>query len=435
MRVLLICPDYVSQYNPLLAIGQALREHSEAAIIVATGAGLAPKVIADGFDYTELLLGNGSNRGVLDEMGMARITMAIDATRHGMLAILRHQALMRLNSLLWNPIEVASNIRKLLSRYQPDLVINVQISYNSTAALLALRAPFATVITGHPTEFPQQHEMYGFPYVLPQQFRLDKLELQELAALCSEAQTQFTKEFNHVLSQINPYTTVVSNALATASRDLLLLNYPEELGRYRKSALPDHAYFVGPLLRKELLPIDICEWLDAVRPDLPTIYLSFGTVLSMRSDVLHSIVDALRSEPLRVVIASGVANLDEWESLPAHWLVRPYLPQVAIMSHVDLVICHGGNNTITECLGFGVPLLIAPFSSDQFAGAADIERNGLGLVFDPNNTSPSQIRDLMYQAMDCRPLAVALAEKLKAKPGARQAANLCAHFLNINSAS
>ena len=53
---------------------------------------------------------------------------------------------------------------------------------------------------------------------------------------------------------------------------------------------------------------------------------------------------------------------------------------------------HGGNNSVTEALTAGVPLLVLPLSTDQFAGAAAVERGGVGLCLDPNAATPDDIR-------------------------------------------
>jgi UDP:flavonoid glycosyltransferase YjiC (YdhE family) len=51
---------------------------------------------------------------------------------------------------------------------------------------------------------------------------------------------------------------------------------------------------------------------------------------------------------------------------------------------MDLVIHHGGNNSLTETLYYGKPMLIFPFSSDQFSIGHDAEQFGIGKVLNPN---------------------------------------------------
>jgi len=64
MSLLLICPDSVSHYYPLIEIGkcwQRLREQ----VFVATGPGLKKRIQADGFVYVDLPLDPGSNPGLI----------------------------------------------------------------------------------------------------------------------------------------------------------------------------------------------------------------------------------------------------------------------------------------------------------------------------------------------------------------------------------
>ena len=72
--------------------------------------------------------------------------------------------------------------------------------------------------------------------------------------------------------------------------------------------------------------------------------------------------------------------------------MREFLPQVALVERSSLVITHGGNNSVTESLTAGVPMLVLPFSTDQFAGAAAIENTGLGVALDPNAATAGELR-------------------------------------------
>ncbi|MCO4838448.1 MAG: hypothetical protein KC426_10225, partial [Oceanospirillaceae bacterium] len=73
------------------------------------------------------------------------------------------------------------------------------------------------------------------------------------------------------------------------------------------------------------------------------------------------------------------------EPLPTDWLVEASLPQVGLLQGCDLIIHHGGNNSVQEALAMGVRQIILPFSTDQFANAADLERTLHAGIMSPND--------------------------------------------------
>jgi UDP:flavonoid glycosyltransferase YjiC (YdhE family) len=72
-------------------------------------------------------------------------------------------------------------------------------------------------------------------------------------------------------------------------------------------------------------------------------------------------------------------------------ILEEFLPQKALLPHVDLVIHHGGCNSFTEALYFGKPMLIMPFSSDQFTIAFDTQQHQLGVCLDPNQFDEAEL--------------------------------------------
>jgi UDP:flavonoid glycosyltransferase YjiC (YdhE family) len=151
------------------------------------------------------------------------------------------------------------------------------------------------------------------------------------------------------------------------------------------------------------------------------VYLSFGSFLSARDDVLAVVIAGLRSHGIRGVIAAGNADPSPWD-IPDDWIIAPALPQVAVLNHVDAVICHAGNNTVTEALTAGVPIVALPFSTDQFTIAADLERTSLGVAGSPNQLTPPEVTSLIEAALTtCAAPAAALSQSLHAQPGPRQA--------------
>lgn len=394
MNILILSPDYASHYYPLSALGHELQAHGHD-VVVGTGAGLASRVTADGFAHRELTLGPGRNSGLsrIDDQPdaeAAHLQSFFDATREGMIASLRYQAEARLHDLLWEPAGVKEQLAELRAEVRPDLIISDQLAFGATLALRALGAPFVSFHPGHPAAIPGPGEVFGFPSHRPPEFKPHQADLSSLWILCTEVSEQFTRVFNEMLLKLNPSASPVTDAFSSGSSELTLINYPRQLGGYRRAVLPPTARFIGASVRNGELPEELAGRLDA-DVEIPRIYVSLGSFLSARTDVLQRIVFAFQEQPVEVILASGVTPVDALGQIPDHWIVAHHFPQTAVLPECDLVISHGGNNTVTEALWAGAPLLICPFSTDQFAGAEDVRRAGLGDVFDPNGAEPSQI--------------------------------------------
>jgi zeaxanthin glucosyltransferase len=166
-------------------------------------------------------------------------------------------------------------------------------------------------------------------------------------------------------------------------------------------------------------------WLAAGRSESgqePFVYVSFGSFLSVRGDVLARVAAAIRVCGLRAAIAVGSADRAELGELPTDWLVREFLPQVTLLDSATLAVTHGGNNSVTEAVTAGVPMLVLPFSTDQFAGAAAIERAGIGAALDPNSATAGQIEAALRSLLAAdRSPSRELADSLQAMPGRERA--------------
>ena len=144
-------------------------------------------------------------------------------------------------------------------------------------------------------------------------------------------------------------------------------------------------------MRAEAFDPEVDKWISGSAA--PIVYVSFGSFLSVRGDVLARVAGALRGLDVRVAIATGSTSPEQLGPVPASWFVRSFLPQVTLLRRAALAVSHGGNNTVTEAITAGVPLLLLPFSTDQFAGAAAVEAAGFGSALDPNSASVDDLRE------------------------------------------
>lgn len=420
MTLLVISPDYASHLLPLATLATAWRDAGEE-VVVATGPATAPIVAEFGFRRVELSLGRGSNAGVMrtDEQRedeAASLRGFFDATRRGMIPTLEYQARERLTDLMWEPVDRARRTLDVVDRERPSAILVDHLAYSARLGLETAGLAYGDVVLGHPTALPVGDEVYGCPPAWPRALAAPAAELARLEELCREVARGFTAQWNAAATELDPAATAVDDAFA-AHGPTVLYNYPELLAAGDGRTLPPRE-FLGSTLRGESADAGVEEW---IARDEPFVYVSFGSFLSVRGDVLARVAEALRALGVRAAIATGSTDPAELGEIPEGWLVRGFLPQVRLLRAATAAVSHGGNNSVTEATGLGVPLLVLPFSTDQFAGAAAIERSGLGRAADPNAATAAELRDALAELLDPgfagRARLRAEADRQAARPG------------------
>jgi len=426
MTLLVISPDYASHLYPLVTLATAWRDAGER-VVVATGPATDAIVRRFGFEREHLQLGRGSNPGVIRAEDQPRgedesLRGFFDATRRGAVETLAFQAAARGDDLLWDPLNVAREVQRLVERVRPDEVIVDHLAFSARLALASAGVRHGDVVLGHPSALTVAGEVYGYPPAWPTCLRPDAAALTDLRRQCERVRDVFTAQWNDALATLEPSAPASEDAFAETG-DVLLLNYPQELHPPARTALLGPHAFLGSAVRTEEPDAEVDAWLAAA--DAPVVYVSLGSFLSVRSDVLARIADALRGLDVRVALASGSTPRDALGPIPASWLVRGVLPQVTLLARSVLAVSHGGNNSVTESLIAGVPLLLLPLSTDQFAGAAALEDAGFGETLDPNAATPGELRAAAVRLLALEPDARArlnrLADSLTATPGAGRA--------------
>jgi zeaxanthin glucosyltransferase len=425
MTLLVISPDYASHLYPLATLATAWRDEGER-VVVATGPATDAVVRGFGYEREHLQLGRGSNPGVIraeeqppGEDDSLRGFFA--ATREGAVAALAFQARARGDDLLWNAVGVAREVHDLVERVRPDAVLVDHLAFGARLGLVSARVPHADVVLGHPSALAVGDEVYGYPPAWPHCIHPDPRALADLRALCVDVRDSFTAQWNAALAELDPDARPSPDAFAETG-DLLLLNYPGRLHEPERTALLPAHTFLGSAVREEPPDAEVEAWL--ARGGGPVVYVSLGSFLSARSDVLAVVADALRDLDVRVALATGSTPTELLGSLPPEWLVRAFLPQVRLLARCAVAVTHGGNNSVTEALTAGVPLLVLPLSTDQFAGAAAVEEGGVGLCLDPNAATPAGIRAAVENLLSpngIRDDATELGASLREVPGAQRA--------------
>ncbi len=106
------------------------------------------------------------------------------------------------------------------------------------------------------------------------------------------------------------------------------------------------------------------------------IYLSLGSLGSADVGLMQRLVDLLATTRHRVIVSKG--PLADQITLRDRQTGEGFLPQPAILPGVDLVITHGGNNTVTEAFHHGKPMIVLPLFWDQVDNAQRVDETGFG---------------------------------------------------------
>jgi MGT family glycosyltransferase len=155
------------------------------------------------------------------------------------------------------------------------------------------------------------------------------------------------------------------------------------------------------------------------------VYLSLGSLGSADVELMRRLIDVLGRTEHRVIISKGPQH--ELLDLAPNMVGAEFLPQPSILPMVDVVITHGGNNTVTECLHFGKPMIVLPLFWDQYDNAQRMQELGWGRRLPTYSFEEGDlvraIDDLAADERAGRELGL-LSGRLQGTPGTVRAADL-----------
>jgi len=155
------------------------------------------------------------------------------------------------------------------------------------------------------------------------------------------------------------------------------------------------------------------------------VYLSLGSLGSADVDLMRRLVEELASSPHRFVVSKGPQH--ELFELAENMTGAEFLPQASILPRVDLVVTHGGNNTVTESFFFGKPMVVLPLFWDQYDNAQRVHELGFGARLDTYGHEPDELTGAIDRLLADEQLSERLGRisaRLQADPGTSKAADL-----------
>ncbi len=204
---------------------------------------------------------------------------------------------------------------------------------------------------------------------------------------------------------------------------LNLFLYPAEADYRRERPLGPTWHRLDSCVRAADATWELPEHLQ-VR-DGSLIYLSLGSLGSADVGLMQRLVDLLATTEHRVIVSKG--PLADEITLHENQTGEGFLPQPAILPMADLVITHGGNNTVTEAFHHGKPMIVLPLFWDQVDNAQRLDETGFGVRLPAYDFRDEELTDAIDDLLANDALRARLSGisgRLQANPGNVRAADL-----------
>ena len=316
-------------------------------------------------------------------------------------------------------------LAEIVARTRPDVIVEDNVI--SFPALLTAGVPFVRIVSCNPLEVADPAlppAFSGYPAGdQPQQNQAQQNQAQwpEFRAEYDRVHRAMWAEFSDwVASQGAPPLPELE---FIHSGQVNLYVYPEVADYRRSRPLGPGWHRLDSSVRETDKPFTLPGPLAGGGGAL--IYFSLGSLGSADVALMRRVIDCLAATPHRYIVSKGPlhAELD----LAGNMYGAEFLPQTSVIPRADLVITHGGNNTTTECLHFGKPMIVLPLFWDQHDNAQRMDELGLGVRLDTYRFTDAELHGALARLLGDSALRDRLARAaadIQHRQGLRRAADI-----------
>ena len=261
-------------------------------------------------------------------------------------------------------------LEEIIGRVRPDVIVEDNVV--AFPALTTAGVPFVRIVSCNPLEIKGP----GIPPAFSGYPAADRSGWAAFTAEYERTHRAMWTDFNRwVVGQGAPALTDLE---FIAEGDLNLYVFPAALDYTEARPLGPTWQRLESSVRETEEPYELP---DGFADGHHLIYFSLGSLGSADVELMRRVVAALAKTPHRYIVSKG--PLHEEIELADNMAGAEFLPQTTILPLVDLVITHGGNNTTTEAMHFGKPMIVLPLFWDQYDNAQRVDETGYGVRLDP----------------------------------------------------
>jgi MGT family glycosyltransferase len=313
---------------------------------------------------------------------------------------------------------VEPQLKAIIAEHAPDVIVEDNVI--TFPALLTSGAPFVRIVSCNPLEVRGDGVAPAFSGY-PADDRSD------WAAFLEE----FDRTHQQIWKQFDAWVQE-QGAPPLPDRDFIhtsevanLYVFPEELDYTTARPLDETWHRMDSSVRETDNDFTLPPSFTNRPTDSSLIYLSLGSLGGADIELLQRLIDLLATTRHKVVVSMG-PRADEVR-LGDNMIGDAIVPQTMVIPQVDLVITHGGNNTTTEAMHFGKPMIVLPLFWDQYDNAQRVDETGYGVRLPTYTFADDELLDVVERVLsdqELRVRAAATGEAIRSRDGLRVAADV-----------
>lgn len=273
-------------------------------------------------------------------------------------------------ALIDGAIYCEPRLKEIIAKHKPDVIIEDNVV--CFPATVTAGVPFVRVVSCNPLEIMGDKIAPPFSGLAEN----DPSSWASYHQAYEKTQRPMWEKFNSwVVSQGAP--TLPDMDFIHTSKDLNLYVYPTELDYTDKRPLGKNWHRIDSSVRSTDAAFELPSEVANRPADSKLIYLSLGSLGSADVELMKRLIGILGKTRHKFIVSKG-PQASEFELAP-NMIGAEFLPQISIIPKVDLVITHGGNNTTTESVHFGKPMIVLPLFWDQYDNAQRVHEKGHGI--------------------------------------------------------
>ena len=261
-------------------------------------------------------------------------------------------------------------LKEIIAKHKPDVIVEDNVV--CFPATVTAGVPFVRVVSCNPLEILGEKIAPPFSGLAEN----DPASWISYNQAYEKTQRAMWEKFNAwVVSQGAPALPDLD--FIHTSKELNMYVYPTELDYTDKRPLGNNWHRIDSSVRSTDAAFELPQEITNRPADSKLIYLSLGSLGSADVDLMKRLISILGKTKHKFIVSKG-PQASEYE-LASNMFGAEFLPQISIIPKVDLVITHGGNNTTTESVHFGKPMIVLPLFWDQYDNAQRVHEKGHGI--------------------------------------------------------